>query len=470
MKIVLILLLTGLYGGGKPEKTWQDLMVRLLEADKYYTVLHKADSMLQMGREEPLLFYYKGKACEGVMRYNEAYRCYRQWYETDTNNIAARLILARLATLSGHRVEAIRRYEQLSGIDSLNFAVNYALGRLYQQTGKPEKALEAYGRQLAVDTANITLMTRIGECYADIGLIYLTLQYYCKAFNLDTHNSTLALKTVNTLLANRDLMPFWKNQVMLLGREAIKQSPESFLLRESWGVFHYADRQYEATERIFRELLQQRDSSRLCFKYMGMAVFQQQKYHQALKYLERAYKMYRDKDKKPTDLEVAMKYAEALGRTDACRQAFVVLSDIEELIQPDDRLLSQIALLYGMAYSYTGEKDKAVKSYWEAYQRNPRNKGAVVNLAYLASTLSDEKTEEYESPAWKQKYFFHVLFLQKVKGKPGETPDKQHMYSRKVLQVALEEMFFRNQKNMTLVDPDGKEYVYTEEDIRKLIQ
>lgn len=45
-----------------------------------------------------------------------------------------------------------------------------------------------------------------------------------------------------------------------------------------------------------------------------------------------------------------------------------------------------------------------------------------------------------------------------------------HAASREILQKELEHMFFKNETQLTVTDPDGKNYTYSDEDIRKLIR
>lgn len=58
------------------------------------------------------------------MRYNQAYQYAKLWFEEDTTNREARLSIARLANLAGHKSEALRLYEKLACEDSLDFSVN----------------------------------------------------------------------------------------------------------------------------------------------------------------------------------------------------------------------------------------------------------------------------------------------------------------------------------------------------------
>ena len=54
--------------------------------------------------------------------------------------------------------------------------------------------------------------------------------------------------------------------------------------------------------------------------------------------------------------------------------------------------------------------------------------------------------------------FAHILFLQIVKDSKPAKKDSMHAASREILQKELEHMFFKNETQLTVTDPDGKNY------------
>lgn len=444
---------------------------RFMNDRQYYKALRYIDTLRQQKTEDTGLYYYLIKANEGLMRYNDAYHYGKLLYELDTTKRDSRLTIARLANLAGHKSEALRLYEQLALEDSLDFSVNYALGRLYQQNNRTGSALDVYMRQLSVDPSNVTLLTLVGDCFVDMKLISPAMSYYGKAFYEDMQNASLAIKATNLVLANKDYVPYYGDFLSRMLERAISKAPAFFPLRQTLGVLKYTDKQFPESEEIFTRLLGDGDSSRITLKYLGLVKFQQTNYKAALPFFIKAYPLYIGMNGEPTDIDLAMKYGEALCRTGSCSEALEIFEIVDNTVRPDSRFLSVLEMMKGMSYTYTMKKDKAIEAYWKAYKLNPENMGAIANLAYLSDrrgmSVNEEEPSEKEK---KQILFAQLLFLQKVREKPNAGIDTQHGHSRQVLSEALDELFFKNENKMVVLDPDGKEYTYPVEKIRKLVR
>lgn len=443
---------------------------RLLSLGKFYKILHQIDSLYQKGERRPELYYYSGKANEGIMRYNEAYRYYLKWYESDTTQILAQLTLAKIASLAGHRNEAIERYENLAQQDSINFTVNYSLGRLYQQTGKLNKAIEVYRRQYNVDTANVTLLTRIGDCLVESKMGIEALPIYSRGFYYDVQNLILAMKIVNIVLADGNLMPIFEKSVETIIDTAVLVTPKSFPLRQSQGVFKYRIKKYEEAIEIFTRLQEEGDSSKIGYKYLGSALFQQGAYNRALPYLSKADTLYRAPAGERMDIELSMKYVEALCYVGNSKKALEILADLENVLQPSPALISRIFILDGMAYSVMGKQEKAIQFYWKAYKSDEDNQYALVRMAYIASALWSSAQANKIEANYRLIWYTQILYLQKVEEEAEVSVNEQHAYSRRILESALESLFFSGKKQLEVKNPDGKKIIYTENEIRQLIK
>ncbi len=440
---------------------------KLLARNRYYEVLDLIDSLCLAEGESPNLLYYAGRANEGILRYNNAYRYYKAWYEQDTTNREAAVFVARLAQLAGHSAEALQRYEKLAAQDSFQFAINYSLGRIYQQAGKLLPAIQAYRRLLSVDTANVTLLIRLGECYADMGLLPVAVAYYQQAFFLNPQNVKLAVRTVNSIINKGDVLSAYMERAEQILDTALSRNPFSVVLLQTQGVVKYLRQQYAACDRIFSFLLEKGDSSRMNFKYAGLAALQQKKYFQAYKYLKYADSLYKDQEGNRTDLEIALKYGENLGEIGMEEEALLVFDELQAQLEPDKRLLSQLSAMRGKVYYSTARKEQAIRAYWKAYQLNPNNIQALYGLAYLNFIGENEEMTAQQIVLRKQKMLFvHALFLRKVKSKGSA----QYNFSRDVVKQALDEAFFKNEQQLVAVDPDGKKYVYSQEEIRQLLK
>ncbi len=464
----LIAFFTSLISYG--QSGWEGKLEKLMNDKRYSEVVRYLDTLEQGKVENPALYSYRIRANEGLMRYDKAYWYAKRWAMRDTANRDICLTLARLANLAGHKSEALQLYERLAQEDSLDFSVNYALGRLYQQNNRYGSALEVYMRQLAADSSHVTLLTLIGDCLVEMGLIPQAMDYYEKAFYEDVLNAVLAIKAANIVLANKDYLPSYADFLSKMLKKAIAAAPGSFPLRQTLGVLKYTDKHYSDAEEIFVHLLEEADSSRITLKYMGLVKFQQNKYGKALPFLRKAYPLYIGKNGNPTDIDLAMKYGETLCRTGSCADALLIFELIEHAILPDERFLSALEVMKGMSYTYTMKKDEAIAAYWKAYRLNPANAGAIANFAYLSDrTGMDINQEELTENDKKRIRFAQLLFLQKVREKPDAGTDSQHAHAREVLGEALDELFFKNEDKLVVLDPDGKEHSYPVGEIRKLI-
>lgn len=446
-----------------------DKLEQLMNNRRYYEVLRSIDTLSGERQEASGFYSYLIKANEGLMRYNDAYRYAKRWFIRDTANRDARLTMARLANSAGHKSEALRLYEQLASEDSLDFSINYALGRLYQQHNRSGSALEVYLRQLSVDSTNVTLLTLIGDCFVDMELISSAMPYYGKAFYEDVLNASLAIKATNVILTHKDYIPYYGESLSRMLDTALLQAPKAFPLLQTLGVLKYTDKKYPESEQIFTRLQKEGDSSRITLKYAGLVKFQQNNFKSALPFLSKAYALYLGADGQPTDIDLAMKYGEVLCRTGFCADALYVFQNIERTVQPDQRFLSLLEVMKGMSYTYIGREDKAIEAYWKAYRLNPGNNRAIANFAYLTGKQS-RKTENLTEIDKKKIRFAQVLFLQKMKEKSNGGIETQQEDSRNMLREALEELFFKNENTLVTLDPEGKEHVYSIEDIRKLVR
>lgn len=446
-------------------------MEKLLAGNRYYELLYYTDSIQRSGAGIPELFYYQGKANEGVMRYNKAYACYRKWLESDTTDREARLSLAQMANLAGYTAEAMTLYEELAREDTLGFVVNYQLARILQQDGKPLKAIAVYERMLAQDSVNISLWKRLGECYTDAGRYPEAILCYRKAFFLEPRDRNLAAKAINIMLTYRALNPDYLEYAEEVVDTALFYSPDAVILRQNKGVVDFLNNRFERCSGTFADLILKGDSSRLNFKYQGLALYEMQKYAEAILPLRAADLLFRDESGKRTDLELSVKCGEAMARGGSAKGALGIFHEIEAQLQPDLNVLSFVKVMEGMAYAFNSNPEEAKKMYWEAYKLNPENRQAVSNFVNMNyNVLLDEKMRG-NAPAVeiKKALYAQILLLLKVKDKAPASEDTMHDTSRKLLRKELEEMFFRGETRLEVMDPDGKKYVYSAEEIRRII-
>lgn len=444
---------------------------KLMAKSRYYEVLKCVDSLNGAGVRMPDLLFYAGKASEGVLRYKDAYRYYKEWWSADTTNREARIAIARVLSLAGRAADAVSAYEKLAQEDSLDFTVNYQLARLYQQTGKTLKAVPVYSRLSGADTTNATILKRLGDCYVEIGLGIGAARSYCNAFWLDPSDGGTAVKAVNVMLANQNLFTDFVDYALDMVDTALVYSPHLNTVKQTRGVLEYVAKRFGKCERTFDELITEGDTVRFNYKYLGLARYQQKHFKEALLPLALADSLFRDKQGKRTDMEVAMRYGESLAKSGEPREALQVFLEIEDQLQPDPQFLSQLAVMCGMACGYSMQQSSAIDYYWKAYKLDPKNKQAISNFVnWKYDVLVDkEKRSKASEEEIRVALFAQILFLQNVKDFAPARGNTMHSVSREILKQELDELFFSDNKQLTVMDPDGKTYVYSADDIRELI-
>ena len=117
------------------------------------------------------------------------------------------------------------------------------------------------------------------------------------------------------------------------------------------------------------------------------------------------------------------------------------------------------------------QQSGAVDYYWKAYKLDPKNKQAISNFVnWKYDVLVDkEKRSKASEKEIRVALFAQILFLQNVKDFAPARGNTMHSVSREILKQELDELFFSDDKHLTVMDPDGKTYVYSADDIRELI-
>lgn len=440
----------------------------LIITGKYAEAAIYIDSLFETGIESSSLLFYAGKTNEELMRYNKAYRYYKKWYSRDTANQDAKLAMARSANLAGHQTIALKYYEQLSREDSVHFLINFSLGRLYQQIPDYPKAIQVYTKLLTVDSTNTSLLSSLGDCTNGLNLTADALSFYIRAFEQDKRNGRIALKAINAIRKDKKVWPEWMDTIIALADTAIRYNPNYPLLAQSRGILKYFDKRYKECDTIFTKLTEGEKVSRVTLKYYGLTLFQLKRFSQAEKWLAQADSLFLDEEGNHTDLDVALRYGEALIQTGNPYKALQIFREVETQLQPDNTLLSRISVMNGNAYSTSKENKKAVLAYWQAYKLYPANKQAIANLTYLCQPKdSDESILMSQGIPREKMLFTCILFLKNYNVKSRYTEIMQE-YCREVLNHALREAFLKNTKKLTARDPEGKKYTYSYRELHRL--
>ncbi|MEG1617556.1 MAG: hypothetical protein RR202_01990 [Bacteroidales bacterium] len=441
----------------------------LLNRGKFHAVVKKIDSIENQTNTQFNYAFYRGKANEGAMRYNDAYTSYKKWYASDTTNLDAKLAMARMANLSGRTQEAKTLFEEMTQMDSLSFSLNYQLGRIYQQNNSLNKAILTYQRILPVDSTNISLLNNLADCYNSLGLFPGAIVYYEKAFEQNPYDANIAIKEANVIIEFQKNISDSIAGARRIIDKALQYSPQSIPLRQSKAILKFMDRQYEECDSLLTTIIAEGDSSKMNFKYQGLSRVYRRRYFDALFPLAIADSLFRDQNGNRTDTEVALKYPEVLGRCGDRRLSLNNLAEYEEQLNPQPSILSQINFIRGMVYNYEQQRSKAKNAYWKSYSLNPTVK-SLSNYTNLFYDIVDKERKSKMTPnELQQALFAHIYFLKMVPDKEPQNTNSMHSVSRKILYYELEEMFMRGDSELTLKDPNGKKFTFSQAELKNMI-
>ncbi|MDH6306300.1 tetratricopeptide (TPR) repeat protein [Parabacteroides sp. PF5-5] len=391
---------------------------------------------------------------EGALKYRDAYACYQHCLTMDTTNIEILNALARIATNLGKASDAEHYFTKVLQADSTNFYANYQLGRLYYQLGNYDKAIEKYEYLLETDEQNTTLLRNVGDCYLKAGDVAAAIAAYYLAYEHNKENVGLASTLVNILLQTPGTEA---SDAIAVCDTALYYNPGNRLIRQNKGMALYLNKQYAEADTLYSQLIAEGDSSYLSLKYGGASQYYAGQYLKSVDLLELAYQ------EDTTSVDVSLLLGSALGKTYDRKRAYLLFDNAEKEMQPKEYMVNQLYLFRGETYQKDGRFSDAARLYYELWKKTKRLNllGNILNL------YSVQNANEYKDENTKQRgLFINVLYVKEYLSS-GE--DLKYMYYRRyVLESFLEDMFFRNIKEETMIAPDGKRSKITNIELREL--
>ncbi len=394
------------------------------------------------------------QAYEGMLKYREALNYYQYCLSMDTTNIDILNALARTATNLGKATEAELYFHKVLENDSTNFYANYQLGRLYYQLGNYDKAIKKYEYLITNDETNTTLLKNVGDCYIKVGDGMSAIAAYFLAYEHNKENVGLASTLVNVLLqvGGDEIL-----NAIAVCDTALHYNPGNRLIRQNKGMALYMNKQYAEADTLYSQLIAEGDSSYLTVKYGGTSKYYAGQYMNAIEPLEIAYEM------DTTSADVCLLLGSALGKTYDRKHAYTLFDKAEQNMQPKEYMVNQLYLFRGETYQKDSRYNEAARLYYELWKRTEKiNVLSMICNLYNPIDLSKEKDNNIKQRG----FFINILYIKEFL-KSGEDT-KNMFFKRNMLELYLEDMFFRNIKEETMIAPDGKKSKITTDEIREL--
>ena len=426
----------------------------LVDKRRYAEVVSYAATLQPGDTSDYATMYALGQACEGMLKYRDAYRYYRRCLSIDSTRTDLLATASRMAANLGKAAEAETYLQQLRARDTTDFYANYQLARLYAQQGEYAKAIGRYEFLLQQDPENSVLMRLIGDCYNRMDYPVSAFRYYLNAFRRDPENASLAASLSNLLLLLQE-----PGEAMAVCDTSLRYHPNSRLLLQSKGLALFTMQKYAQADTVYSILMAQGDSSYNTLKYGGSAQYYAGQYMRSIKPLEKAYQ------KDTTSVEVCLLLGSSLGRTFDRKRAFELFDNAEVLMRPQPALVDMLIRFRAETFDRDNQYDKANVLYYQLWNESRRfDMLGRIWQRYRTSKMA-EQSDDYRQRA----LFIHMLFATEYLKRPERRKDNL-VYLRSLLSQFQEEMFFRGVKQLPTLAPDGKKGVCTEEQLQAVIR
>lgn len=426
----------------------------LVNHKQYEAVLSKVAELTPADSTDFQTMNAIAQAYEGVLKHRDAYTCYQHCLTLDSTHIDLLNALARTATNLGKASDAERYFRKVLANDSTNFYANYQLGRLYYQLGNYQKAIDQYEYLLERDEQNPTLLRNVGDSYMKAEEVAPALAAYYLAFEHNKENAGLGSTLINLLLR---LGGEQAVEALAVCDTALRYNPTNRILRQNKGMALYLNKKYSEADTLYTQLLAEGDSSYLTIKYGGTSRYYAGHTLRGIELLELAYKL------DTTSVDVCLILGSSLGRTYDRKTAHKLFDKADENMQPKEYLVNQLLQFRGETFQRDGRYNEAARLYYELWKRTEK----LVYLSNICNLYSPFSVSQYrDDDARKRGLYINMLYLKEHLAKGEDT--KHLFFKRNLLESYLEDMFFRNIKEETIIAPDGKKSKITADEIREM--
>jgi len=429
-----------------------------IENKQFEEVVSQAQNLQPADSADFLKMYLVGQAYEGLLKYKEAYNCYKQCYLLDSTRIDMLNTLARISVGLGKANEAERYYQMVLASDSANFHANYRLARLYISLERYEEGIKHYDILLEKDSANVTILWEIGDCYArfDIGT---ALYYYNVAYSLNVENAVLANTLINTLLKVQNALLI--GEALAICDTALSYNPGHKSLRRNQAMIYYIKREFVKADSAYSALIEEQDSSLITLKYCGSARYYARKWYDAIEPLEKAFEM------DTTAYDVCLLLGISLGRTYDTKKAFQYFEKAAKLMEPDSYWRDMLEQFQAEMYAKTGNCNKAAEIYYQLWKQDKKQ---IAWLQQILRCYSFQKLTEMPDEDRQRFLFISILCATEMidKSKSLDVSTEYPSYILSILKKFEEDIFFRSMTSHPMLSPDKIKSTLTLEKLKSL--
>lgn len=356
----------------------------LINQKRYQDVIKLTANLNTSDSSDIQTIYIIGQAYEGMLKYKDAYQCYKYCLSFDTTRIDMLNTMGRTAAYIGKAREAELYFHKALKQDSTDFYANYQLARLYMQAGQYSDAMDRFHYLLEQDPGNSVLLRNIGDCHSRIDNLINASTFYTKAFQNNKENAALVSTLVNTLLLIQD-----PETALTICDTALAYNPANRVLLQNKAIVLFTLKEYTQSDELYSALIAEGDSTYKTIKFGAISRYYAGKYMDSVEPLELAFQ------KDTTSVEVCLLLGSALGRTYDRKKAFELFDHAEKLMQPAPLLVNMLKQFKAETFARDGQLKKASALYYELWNNNKKstNLDPIWRL-YMISDLSKTTDEE----------------------------------------------------------------------------
>lgn len=445
----LLLLCVGSFMSYAQNSTFQELVNK----KQFEAVIARADSLTPADSADYTVMSALGQAYEGMLRYKDAYKCYKYCLSMDTTNLDTWNALARASQNYGKIGEAQRCYSKVLETDSTNFYANLQMARLYYQLGEYDKATEYYHILNEIEYDNPLIITGLADCHIKRNTgpnTMIAAMLYQTAFQLNPENARIASSLINTLMALQDT----KNALMFCD-SALIYNPDNRAIRQSQAMALYMDRKYVTSDSVYSALLAAGDSSFTTLKYTGASRYMSGHAMDAIEPLQLAYEI------DSSEVETTLLLGAALGKTYDRKRAYQLFKQAEVNMKPKQFLVDLLTTCKGETYQRDGRGKDAELLYYKAWKENPAKLEWLNKIRHVYGFRTKDEERDQRDLFIINLYIREYLKMHK--------PANSFAGYRPFLESKCEEAFFKNVDALPVIAPDGKKSTVKVSDLRDLL-
>jgi len=157
----------------------------LMERGQYGRAIDELNRLINMGKEEPSIYYNLGICCEREDMDEEAEKAYKKAIEADKGFDDAYYRLGLLTIKNDDPKAAVKYLIPLTASKDASFDCLYQLGVAYDKLKDHEKAIESFKKAISVESKYPKAYKRLGYAFDAAGKHEEAVQCFKKAMELE---------------------------------------------------------------------------------------------------------------------------------------------------------------------------------------------------------------------------------------------------------------------------------------------